>query len=442
MFRQKAPILSLFATLVFFLAFGLAVSSSVAASPQQDTTPTPSPEESQEQTSQEAPMQLSISDSVCLSCHGNPGLTMPLEDGSDLDLYVPAEDYQNSIHGQSGYACVQCHTRVGNYPHPAFSAPDAREVTLQLNETCQRCHAYQAELAQDSVHADALKRGMRQAAVCTDCHSAHTVRRLTDPETHKLLPDARVWIPQTCERCHSAIYDKYKESVHGSALIGEGNPDVPTCIDCHGVHNIEDPTTLAFRLKSPSICAKCHTDPKVVGKYGISTNVLSTYVADFHGTTYLLFKAETPNAQFNTPVCYDCHGIHDIVRPSDPKNGLLIRANLLARCQECHPDADLNFPTAWMSHYTPSPDKYPLVYYVNQFYKFFIPGVIGGMAILVGLDFGRFSLNRYRGWQRRRPKPTPPEQEQVTAESQTTDLPDLSETPETETSDPENDQHG
>jgi hypothetical protein len=442
MLRKNASLLTLLSGFVLILVLGLLTSSALAAPSLQDATPTPSPEEIVEESGEEPPLQLSISDTVCLSCHGKPGLTMSLEDGSELDLYLPAEDHQNSIHGQMGYACVQCHARVGDYPHPAFSAPDSREVTLQLNDVCQRCHAYQAELAQDSVHADALKRGMRQAAVCSDCHSAHTVRRLTDPETHKLLPDARVWIPQTCERCHSAIYDKYKESVHGSALIGEGNPDVPTCIDCHGVHNIEDPTTIAFRLKSPSICAKCHTDAKVVGKYGLSTDVLSTYVADFHGTTYVLFKAETPNAQFNTPVCYDCHGIHDIVRTNDPEHGLLIRANLLARCQECHPDANLNFPTAWMSHYIPSPEKYPLVYYVNQFYKFFIPSVLGGMAILVGLDFGRFSLNRVRGWQRRKPKAVPPTQEQNQAGPQLADPPGPLESLETESIDPENDQHG
>jgi hypothetical protein len=39
-----------------------------------------------------------------------------------------------------------------------------------------------------------------------------------------------------------------------------------------------------------------------------------------------------------------------------------------------------------MSHYVPSPTKFPLVYYVNLFYKFFIPAVIGGMLIYVAAD--------------------------------------------------------
>jgi hypothetical protein len=212
-----------------------------------------------------------------------------------------------------------------------------------------------------------------------------------------MLPEARVWVPQTCSKCHSAIYNQYKDSVHGSALIGEGNPDVPTCIDCHNVHNIQDPTTAAFRLNSPQICAKCHTDEAKMAKYGISTQVLNTYVADFHGTTVMLFEKMTPDAETNKPVCYDCHGIHDIRRADDPEKGLQVRENLLKRCQVCHPNATTNFSAAWLSHYIPSPEKNPIVYYVNLFYKFFIPTVLGGMALLVALDLNKLARRRSRG---------------------------------------------
>jgi predicted CXXCH cytochrome family protein len=246
-------------------------------------------------------------------------------------------------------------------------------------------------------------------------------------------------VPQTCARCHSLIYEKYKESVHGSALIGAGNPDVPTCTDCHGVHNIEDPTTVAFRLNSPQICAKCHTDPTIVGKYGLSTDVLDTYVADFHGATQVLFEPKTPDAQFNTPVCFDCHGVHDIARTNDPQHGIRIRENLLIRCQECHPDATTNFPEAWMSHYTPSPDTYPIVYYVNLFYMFLIPVVIGGMGLLVAMDFSRLGLNRYRAWQQAaRGAPAM----EASIETEQAAKPDDSAHSQTETSDSEADQHG
>jgi len=373
------------ALITFILLFMLA-GMGVQAAPEAQTgsaTPTPDP-------------RLSISNEECLGCHSQPGQFLTLENGDVLDLYVSPQDFSTSVHGSMGYACVQCHREIGSYPHPPFEAQDLREVTLKLYPACQGCHQSQYELAQDSVHATAFNGGMREAAVCTDCHTAHQTRRLNEPGTLKMLPDARTWVPLTCSRCHNAIYLKYRESVHGSALEKEGNQDVPTCIDCHDVHNIQDPTTAAFRLRSPDICAKCHTDEEKMAKYGLSTEVLNTYVADFHGTTVMLFEKMTPDAETNKPVCYDCHGIHDIASADDPVKGLQVRENLLARCQECHPDATSNFSTAWLSHYIPSPDKNPIVYYVNLFYKIFIPGVLGGMALLVVLDLNKTAGRRLR----------------------------------------------
>jgi hypothetical protein len=329
-----------------------------------------------------------VSNDVCLGCHGEPGLTMTQSNGDILDLNVNPDIYADSIHGRDGYACVQCHTDLGNYPHPAFSATDLRDVTLQLNKVCIRCHSGEYNRTMDSVHAVAQANGLREAAVCTDCHGAHNTHQWTDPKTNALLPEAKLEIPTTCSKCHFEIYEKYVNSVHGAALTDESNTDVPTCIDCHGVHNIENPTSNAFRVNSPQMCAKCHTDPALMDKYGISTKVLDTYVADFHGTTVTLFEKQSPDALTNKPVCYDCHGVHDISRVTDPKSGIEMQENLLVRCQECHPDASINFPSAWMSHYIPSSKNNPLVYYVNLFYIIFIPLVLGSMIALVGLDVG------------------------------------------------------
>jgi hypothetical protein len=182
----------------------------------------------------------------------------------------------------------------------------------------------------------------------------------------------------------------------GAALLGRA--DVPTCIDCHGVHNIQDPTTEAFRLTSPQICAECHTDSTRMEKYDISTHVLDTYIADFHGTTVTLFEKQLPDQVTNKPVCVDCHGVHNISPADDPQKGLQVKANLLITCQKCHPDATANFPEAWLSHYEPSAEKNPLVYYVNVFYQYFIPIVVGGMVLFVASDiFRRVRQLRKRG---------------------------------------------
>ena len=338
-----------------------------------------------------------VGNEYCLSCHGQPDQIKDLPSGERLYLTIDPRLYADSVHGQGGYACVQCHTDIRTFPHPESKAQDRRDVTLSMYTTCKQCHSGNFEKTLDSVHQKALEEGNKNAAVCSDCHNPHAQQRLTHPDTRQLLPRAHVQIPQTCARCHSEIYDQYKKSVHGAARLENINPDVPACIDCHGVHNIPDPTTAAFRLRSPELCAKCHTDPTRMSKYGISTQVLNTYLADFHGTTVTLFEKQTPDQVTNKPVCFDCHGIHDIARPDDPQKGLQVKENLLQTCQKCHPDATPNFPDAWLSHYDPSPDKNPLVYYVNLFYKIFIPSVIGGMALFVASDIGRRLIKRGKG---------------------------------------------
>ncbi len=324
----------------------------------------------------------------CLGCHSQPGMVKTLPSGELLSLTIDKTTFNHTVHNEENVACVDCHTNITTFPHPAFEAENVRAVSLQLYTSCKNCHAEQYNKVLDSVHQKALAGGNFNAAVCTDCHNPHQQTRLTDKQTGALLPDARLKIPLTCARCHSAIYDAYKQSVHGGALTTAGNLDVPTCIDCHGVHNIQNPTEASFRNDIPLLCAKCHTDPQIMNKYGISTQVLNTYVADFHGTTVTLFEQVSPNTPTNKPVCTDCHGVHNISKVDNPVTGIAIKQNLLGKCQRCHPDVTTaSFTDAWMSHYVASPTRFPLVYYVTLFYKFFIPAVIGGMLIFVVVDF-------------------------------------------------------
>ncbi len=334
---------------------------------------------------------------TCLACHAQANLSTAIG-GQTLSLTIVESVFSASVHGTENVACVDCHTDITGFPHPAVTADGPRAFSLKLYTTCQKCHTEQYEKVLDSVHQRALAAGNTNAAVCTDCHNPHTQPRLTGKVSGQLTPAARLHIPTTCSRCHNAIYDTYKNSVHGKALTEESNTDVPTCIDCHGVHNIQEPTTASFRNSTPFLCGKCHTNPAIMDKYGLSTQVLNTYLADFHGTTVKLFEESYSDQPTNKPVCTDCHGVHDIGRVDDPATGIAIRQNLLIKCQRCHPDVTTaNFTDAWMSHYVPSPQKEPLVYYVNLFYKFFIPTVLGGMSFFVLTDIYRRLANRRKG---------------------------------------------
>ncbi len=333
---------------------------------------------------QPAPPDQAVDNDTCLACHATPGQTTEFPSGEPLYITIDPDTFYSSVHGKAGYACVQCHTDITGYPHRPLGATTRREYVVQNYTTCARCHQDKYNLTLDSVHQKALAGGNSEAAVCTDCHGVHNIEH-----PHER---AREHIPHMCESCHSEIYNLYEQSAHGAALMDADNPDVPTCIDCHGVHTVEGPTDSQFHLFSPQLCANCHADPELMGRYGISTDVFDTYVADFHGTTVKLFEELAPDQETNKPVCIDCHGVHD-TRPHDDQESKVIKQNLLKTCQRCHPDATSNFPDSWLGHYRPSREQWPLVYFVDLFYKIFIPAVIGAMVIFNLTDVFRTVSN-------------------------------------------------
>jgi len=135
----------------------------------------------------------------------------------------------------------------------------------------------------------------------------------------------------------------------------------------------------------------------MMARYDVSTNVFETYVADFHGTTVVLFEKISPDQETNKPVCIDCHGVHDMRKVNDPESRVL-KENLLVTCQKCHPDATANFPTSWLGHYEPSAEDAPLVFFVDLFYKIIIPVTIGGIVVFIGTDITK-KLTKKRGGQ-------------------------------------------
>lgn len=317
----------------------------------------------------------------CLACHAQATEPLLLQSGEPLFLRIDVPMFGNSVHGREGVTCVTCHSNITGFPHPDIPATNLHDYRIGYIGVCAACHAEQVNATQDSIHGILLQEGNQFAPSCADCHDPHT-----QPKVEELN---KTEFAQVCAQCHNGIYEEYAQSVHGKAMIEENNPDVPGCVDCHGVHTIQDPTTAEFRNSSVYLCADCHTDEEKMGKYGLSTNVLSSYVSDFHGTTVTIFEKTEPGQKTNTAVCYDCHGIHDILSVDDPQKGLAVKENMLLACQKCHPDATTNFPTSWLSHYMPDKDQYPLVYYVNLFYTILIPVVLGGMAVYILSDVYR-----------------------------------------------------
>jgi predicted CXXCH cytochrome family protein len=322
---------------------------------------------------------------TCMTCHADDSLSVDLPNGEKRSLRVDLDSFKASVHGRK-LTCVDCHPEMKEVPHPERTFRSARDFSVAFYEQCKRCHFSEYTKTLDSVHYAAIARGDRMAPLCTDCHGAHEIRKPAQ---------SRAQIVDTCAVCHAGVAVQYRKSVHGQALGGPNEADVPVCNDCHRTHDVAGPKEADWRLRTPQLCGSCHGDQNKMKKYGLSTAVVTTYVGDFHGKTASLRSAEKSlgaGAPF-VALCTDCHGVHDIMK-ADAANSPVMQANLQQTCQRCHPGASKNFPAAWLSHYPPSLAKAPLVYGVKMFYMVFIPFMIVGLALQILLHLWRVVVNR------------------------------------------------
>lgn len=319
---------------------------------------------------------------LCLSCHSDPDAMMDLGSGQ-ISVFVDPGGYAASVHGQK-LNCTDCHTDITDYPHPERSYKTKRDINLALYESCKKCHFDNYTKTLEGIHYALLAKGDPRAPTCVDCHGSHQIMSPNRPRTK---------ISATCNQCHAEVYKTYSESVHGKALLNAGNNDAPVCTDCHKAHDIQDPRTANFLLGTPELCGQCHSDEKIMKKYGLSTHVVETYLRDFHGVSASFHKGGGETIDKWKAVCTDCHGVHDI-KSVDAQDSPVLKANLAKTCTKCHPDATPDFPDAWLSHYEPTPKKAALVYYVTLFYKFFIPFTIVGLLLHILLHIWRFASNR------------------------------------------------
>lgn len=319
----------------------------------------------------------------CMMCHGFEGMTMEFDDGDEMDLYVDSDSYFHSVHGDE-LVCTDCHEGYEE-DHPSGAEFESHGAyKLATYDLCRKCHFDTYTRTLESVHYDLLQVAPEAAPVCSDCHGAHDIQ---DPH------DKQATLSRSCATCHDDIYDVYRDSVHGKALVENDVDAVPACSDCHTAHSIADPTTAAFHMGSPRICIECHGDAELMGEFGVPVRVADTYLQDFHGVTATMADPENVKEENLVVTCVDCHGVHDIASPAALPEGAL-KAQVRQVCSDCHEGAATDFPAAWLSHYPPSLGHAPLVFLVDVFYKVFIPFMVIGLLLHIGLHLYRVAAHR------------------------------------------------
>lgn len=324
----------------------------------------------------------------CADCHKDLTLEHPDDKVAPKPVQCAAchqketDAYTTSIHGvsrsmgTSGAAtCIDCHGK-----HDMVPAKDPKSPVYKINlpATCGRCHnnpglneEYKLKYPhvqsqyQESIHGRALlEKGLIVAPSCNDCHGVHDIKRAVDRSS----PINKLHVADTCGKCHLGIEAVYNKSVHGQ-LLAKGDPRGPACSDCHTAHQIEPPKGAHFKSASDQRCGRCHLDR------------LAHYRETYHGKAMALGR---PNVASDVAACYDCHGHHDVLPPSDPASRLSPE-HIVGTCRQCHPAATASF-AQFVPHANPLDGKnYPMLHVVFLMMTGLLIGVFtffGGHTLL------------------------------------------------------------
>ncbi len=207
---------------------------------------------------------------TCLTCH----LSL-----SDKKLRTVAEQYEESVHRDERIGCAGCHKG------------DPTDPTVQAHDLGR---GFIAHPKHDQI-----------AAICGSCHSNPGFIRSFNA---KLPVDE---------------YTLYQLSMHGK-LTAAGDQGAPTCSDCHGIHNIQAPSSPRSSVNRQNIvnlCGGCHADKKHMAPYDIPTDMVEKWKHSTHGKAFASGSSAAPN-------CIGCHGPHAGTHPGTP--------SITAACDYCH----------------------------------------------------------------------------------------------------------
>ncbi len=176
------------------------------------------------------------------------------------------EAYKKSFHARPNAddktrpnaVCDNCHD-THTFHVPTKNTPQHTRWRLEIPTVCgATCHTDQLEAYLGSVHGqENSKKMLAQAAVCSDCHTAHAISS-TRGDSFKLT------VSSNCGNCHVDKLDSYKETFHGQVST-LGYAYTAKCYNCHGSHEIvkvNDPKSMVHPNNRVKTCQTCHNAKK------------------------------------------------------------------------------------------------------------------------------------------------------------------------------------
>ena len=124
-----------------------------------------------------------------------------------------------------------------------------------LPATCAQCHRGIYKDFIKSIHYATNDKDREKLPTCASCHSSHTIG---DVKKDAFLTQ----VTGQCGSCHKELGDTYLQTMHGKAYT-LGYLQAAKCSDCHGAHQIlsvNDPNSAVGHRNIVGTCQKCHAD--------------------------------------------------------------------------------------------------------------------------------------------------------------------------------------
>lgn len=217
----------------------------------------------------------------CLEkCHALPGFSAGARNGALRDLHVDVVGFMLSTHGQKGLDCIDCHIDADPNTHPRTGyakvdcrachsekppggvfPPDALKRLEQRGIKPPPKESQKADGWMKTKHAKAWLEKNPAAPFCNDCHTAHSIRKSSDPDSTV----SGAHLAQTCGKCHvdqvlsydvGGLFTRFRIGAHGKGDLSN-RYDIAECVSCHQGEAAHGEETVTKQS-----CPKCHKVPE------------------------------------------------------------------------------------------------------------------------------------------------------------------------------------
>jgi len=324
---------------------------------------------------------------MCGRCHKED---TPVSEFYDIPQDSILTHYSLSIHGEGLYqrgltisaVCIDCHTahNVRDHTDPASTIHRDNVAT-----TCEQCHGRIEEVHRKVIRGNLWEEEPDKVPVCIECHQPHEVRRVFyaegmsnqeclachrerdltavhDDGERSLFVDAEqlhgsahqgiaciqchtgaspvhdrpcdtVTATIDCSICHAEVVATFETGTHGQ-LHQRGDPDAPTCQDCHGQHGVlprQDSDSPTSPRNVSTLCGRCHGPDGVADLRHphTGTNMVENYQLSVHG------RALEKGGLVVSATCTDCHTAHHMLPPENLDSSIN-RTKITETCSQCH----------------------------------------------------------------------------------------------------------